>query len=69
MKDPEEMTDEELLHSRSIVSKSARPDGGYDVMLSCGHGAIYVIEPAIFSAPCAQCVNVLAERNRKRAGK
>lgn len=65
MKTPEQMTDEELLQSRTIVSR-VMIDDGYDVMLSCGHGAQFVWKPHIFDAPCPQCIDVFLERRRNQ---
>lgn len=63
------MTDEELVGPRTIVECAESADGGWDVILSCGHAAVFVIQPASMEIPgCAQCIEELVERRRKARG-
>jgi xanthine/CO dehydrogenase XdhC/CoxF family maturation factor len=66
MTPPEKMTDEQLIERREIVSCVESEDRGWDAILSCGHEVTFVIEPHLTQAACAQCLDVLIERSRKR---
>lgn len=69
------MPDEALLQERIVRRCVALIGGdaplshlGFEVTLSCGHQAVFAIEPHMdYSVPCAQCVNLFVDR-RKSAG-
>jgi hypothetical protein len=63
---PEEMSDEELVSNRTIVSTALRPDGQYDAIMSCGHQSIFVgnVKTGV-ATPCFQCASIMVRRNDK----
>jgi hypothetical protein len=59
--------DEELVGPRTITACTEDPDGGWNVTLSCGHEALFVIPPASMEIPgCAQCIEILVDRQNMR---
>lgn len=60
------MTDEELVEPKTIVECVEADGGGWDVILSCGHAACFVIRPGMGETfGCAQCIDLLIENRKK----
>jgi hypothetical protein len=59
------MTNEQLIEPRDITSCVEAEDGGWDVVLSCGHQAVFVVQPTMKKLiGCAQCLDIYIQRSR-----
>jgi hypothetical protein len=61
---PEQMTDEQLIAPKTITSCVEVEDGIWDVVLSCGHEAVFVIQPFLTEMGCAQCLDIYINRSK-----
>jgi hypothetical protein len=52
------------LGPRKVVSVTPE-EGGFDVLLECGHKSWWAIEPPMHTAHCSQCLDEVLERLRK----
>lgn len=62
-----DMTDDELVGPRTIISCTECGDGTWDVALSCGHDATFVMQPRMSELlGCAQCITIALERHHAK---
>jgi hypothetical protein len=55
--------DEQLIAPKTIASCVEAADGSWDVVLSCGHEAVFVIQPRLTEMGCAQCLDIYINRS------
>lgn len=58
------MTYEQQLEPKKVMEVRAE-DGGWRVLLECGHESWWAIEPPIEYASCSQCLNDVVEALKK----
>lgn len=62
---PKQITDDELAGPRSITICTEDDDGTWVCVLSCGHEVTFVVQPeGMELLACAQCIDILLERQR-----
>jgi hypothetical protein len=64
---PEEMTDEQLVEPKEIITSVEAGDGSWEVILSCGHELVLLGPPSMTSRGCSQCLDIFLERSKKHA--
>ena len=60
------MSDDELIEPRRIKFCKDAGDGSWEVLLSCGHQIVVVVQPVVMERTgCAQCLDIFLERRKK----
>lgn len=61
------MTDDELAGPKTITLCTECDDGTWECRLSCGHEAVFVVQPVRMELlGCAQCIEILLERRKSQ---
>jgi hypothetical protein len=63
---PEEMTDEQLIEPKAIAVCVEAGDGSWEVILSCGHELVFMMQPPMKLQGCAQCLDIFIGRSKKK---